>query len=60
MLGLGEPNYWGGRVALVSLWPATMPTCSILYYCILLSELDVGQLVEHFIKKFDIDAQFVG
>ena len=47
-------------MALVSLWPATMPTCSILYYCILLSELDVGQLVEHFIKKFDIDAQFVG
>lgn len=47
-------------MALVSLWPATMPTCPILYSCILLSELDVAQSVEHMIKKFDLDAQIVG
>lgn len=32
----------------------------ILYYSILLSELDVGQSVEHMIKRFDLDAQIVG
>lgn len=37
-----------------------MPTCPILYYCLLLSEVDVAQSVEHMIKKFDLDAQSVG
>lgn len=32
----------------------------IIYYCLLLSELDVAQSVEHMIKKFDLDAQIVG